>query len=348
MTESQTEKEKRGDKSAIILSSRVRVARNLKDMNFRPKMTAEQADECIDRVLEAMRGDEADFRYYPMRGIDPIERKAMVEDHRISADLFRTDDRGAALISADNRVVIMINEEDHLRIQAFAPGLDLESASGLAFRAEDVLENSLSFAFDEQLGYLTACPTNTGTGMRASVMLHLPLLTIKKNMGQVTQLAAKLGLTMRGIYGEGSEALGCVYQLSNQVTLGKTEHELVDAVSAVAGQIAGMEQETRLQALREDPVAFEDRISRAIGTLLYARMMDLKEFYPLWSALRVGAAMGRVPMEVWDCDELLTNAQDAHLCRAAGREMSSREICEARAAMLRQAIRSRLSSADGE
>ncbi len=347
MTEHLTEKRPQGDKSAIILSSRVRVARNLKDMNFRPKMTQDQADECIDRVLDALRGDKDDFRYYPMRGIDPIEKRAMVEEHRISADLYKTDDRGAALISADGRVVIMINEEDHLRIQAFAPGLDLETVSGLAYRTEDILERSLDFAFDEQLGYLTACPTNTGTGMRASVMLHLPLLTSGKNMGQVTQLAAKLGLTMRGIYGEGSEALGCVYQLSNQVTLGKTEHELADAVSAVAAQIAGMEQEKRLQALREDPVAFEDWISRAIGTLKYARMMELKEFYPLWSALRVGAAMGRIPLDVRECDTLLTEAQDAHLCRAAGRELTEREIREARSAMIRRRIRERLSSDDG-
>ena len=346
MTESFTEKKPRGDKSAIAISSRVRVARNLKDLNFRPKMTRDQADECIDRVLEAMRGDRDDFRYYPMRGIDPIEKRAMVEEHRISSDLFKTDDCGAALVSADGRVVIMINEEDHLRIQAFAPGLDMETASGLAYRAEDVLERSLDFAFDEQLGYLTACPTNTGTGMRASVMLHLPLLTAKKNMGQVTQLAAKLGLTMRGIYGEGSEALGCVYQLSNQVTLGKTEHELADAVSTVAAQIAGMEQETRLQALREDPVAFEDRISRAIGLLKYARMMDLKEFYPLWSALRVGAAMGRIPMDVRECDEMLTEVQDAHLCRAAGRELAGREICEARSALVRRKVREHISPAD--
>ena len=343
MTEAFTEKREQGDKSAIILSSRVRLARNLKDMNFRPKMTADQADECIDRVLEVMRGDKAEYRYYPMRGIDPIERRAMVEEHRISADLFRQDDRGAALVSADGKVVIMINEEDHLRIQAFAQGLDLESAAGRAFQAEDVLERSMNFAFDEQLGYLTACPTNTGTGMRASVMLHLPLLTDKKSMGQVTQLAAKLGLTMRGIYGEGSEALGSVYQLSNQVTLGKTEQELVDTVGTVAGQIAGMEMETRLLALKEDPVAFEDRVSRAVGTLLYARMMDLREFYPLWSALRVGAAMGRVSLDVKTCDELLTRAQDAHLCREAGREMTEREIREARSAMIRAALRDGLS-----
>ncbi len=346
MTEASTEKRIEGDKGAIVLSSRVRLARNIKDMNFRPKMTREQADECIDRVLEVMRGDKDEYRYYPMRGIDPIEQRAMVEDHRISADLIKNDDLGAALVSADDKVVIMINEEDHLRIQAFAPGLDLESAAGRAFRAEDVLERSLNFAFDEQLGYLTACPTNTGTGMRASVMLHLPLLTIKKSMGQVTQLAAKLGLTMRGIYGEGSEALGSVYQLSNQVTLGKTEHELVDAVSAVAGQIAGMEQETRLLALKEDPLAFEDRISRAVGTLLYARMMGLKEFYPLWSELRVAAAMGRVGMDVKKCDEMLTLAQDAHLCRAAGRELTEREICEARSKMLRGILREHISDGD--
>ncbi len=342
MTEAFTDKHEESDKSAIIISSRVRLARNLKDLNFRPKMTEDQADECIDRVLEVMRGDKEEYRYYPMRGINPIERRAMVEEHRISADLFRTDDRGAALVSGDSRVVIMINEEDHLRIQAFAPGLDLEDAAARAFRAEDVLEGSLSFAFDEQLGYLTACPTNTGTGMRASVMLHLPLLTIKKSMGQVSQLAAKLGLTMRGIYGEGSEALGSVYQLSNQVTLGKTEHELVDAVTTVADRIAGMERETRLETLREDPTAFEDRISRAVGTLLYAKMMDMREFYPLWSALRVGAAMGRIRMDVKECDDLLTEVQDAHLCRAAGHDLTEREIRMARSSLVCRTIRDSL------
>ncbi len=326
------------DTGGIVLSSRVRLARNLKDIYFRPKMTEEMADECIDRVLNVLKGEGEEYRYFPMRGIDAVRRQALVEDHRISPDLYRQDDRGAALISADGQVVIMVNEEDHLRIQAFADGLALEDAAERAFRVEDSLQRQLVFAFDDQLGYLTACPTNTGTGMRASVMLHLPMLTEKKQMGQVMQLAAKLGLTMRGMYGEGSEALGSVYQLSNQVTLGKTEHELVEAVTAVAGQIAGMEQLLREKTLQEEPVVLEDQIMRAEGILLYARLMDLKEFYPLWSSLRLGASMGKLKVTVSQCDRILREAQRAHLIRAAGQDLTETELCRARADMIRREL----------
>ena len=325
-------------RNGIVLSSRVRLARNLKDLFFRPKMTAEMADECIDRVLNVLKAEPDEYRYYPMRGIDAVQREALVEEHRISPDLFRQDDRGAALISSGGQVVIMVNEEDHLRIQAFAEGLALEDAAERAFQVEDSLQRQLVFAFDDQLGYLTACPTNTGTGMRASVMLHLPMLTAKKQMGQVTQLAAKLGLTMRGMYGEGSEALGSVYQLSNQVTLGKTEHELVEAVTAVAGQIAGMEQVLREKAVREEAVEFEDRIMRAEGILLYARLVDMKEFYPLWSSLRLGAAMNRVKVSVGQCDRILREAHRAHLIRAAGKELTEAELRRARADMIRREL----------
>ncbi len=325
-------------RNGIVLSSRVRLARNLKDLFFRPKMTAEMADECIDRVLDVLKEGQEEYRYYPMRGIDAVQRQSMVEDHRISPDLYKLDDRGAALISEDGKVVIMVNEEDHLRIQAFSAGLALETAAERAFRTEDILQSRLVFAFDDQLGYLTACPTNTGTGMRASVMLHLPVLTAKKQMGQVTQLAAKLGLTMRGMYGEGSEALGNVYQLSNQVTLGKTEHELVEAVTAVAGQIAGMEQLVREKALHEEPVRLEDQIMRAEGVLRYARLMDMKEFYPLWSGLRLGASMGLLDIPVEKCDVLLREAQPAHLTRAAGHELTEEELRIARAEMIRREL----------
>ena len=327
------------DKSSdIILSSRIRLARNFMDLPFRPKMNETQADDCINRTLNVLRTDPQEFSYFPMRGIRPVEQRVLAEEHRISTELFEKDDRGAALISRDKSVVIMVNEEDHLRIQAFSQGLDLESCFARAYATEDVLQNSLSFAFDDQWGYLTACPTNTGTAMRASVMLHLPLLTQTKNMGQVTQLTAKLNLTMRGIYGEGSEALGNVYQLSNQVTLGKTEKELVDTVTAVARQVAEMERVMRRKALTDDPVGFEDQISRAYGTFLYARLISLREFYPLWSALRTGAAMGKIPLTATQCDRMLEQAQDAHLVREAGHDLTERETQIARSAMIRRML----------
>lgn len=325
--------------SRVILSSRVRLARNFADLPYRPKMTQQQADECIERVLNVLRDEPEQFRYFPMRGISDSQKQAFVEDHRISPDLFRSDDRGAALISEDGSTVIMVNEEDHLRIQAFCAGLSLEPAARSAFAVEEALERKLQFAFDSQWGYLTACPTNTGTGMRASVMLHLPYLTKGKNMGEVTQLAAKLGLTMRGMYGEGSEALGNVYQLSNQVTLGKTEDELIEAVTAVARQIAEMENANREKAAAREPADFEDEISRSFGLMLYARRMPLKEFYTNWSNLRVAGAMGMVDISCEECDAMLSKAQNAHLALAAGRELKGNETEIARSDMLRELLR---------
>ena len=326
--------------SAIVLSSRVRLARNLKDIPFRARFTQEEADECIQQVLNALRNEPVPYRYLPMRGVNAIKRQALVEDHKISPDLFRTDDRGAALIRGDDKVVIMINEEDHLRIQSFSDGLNLKEAAAIAFDTEDSLGRHLAFAFDRDWGYLTACPTNTGTGMRASVMMHLPMLTLRKSMGQVMQLAAKLGLTMRGMYGEGSEALGHVYQLSNQVTLGKTEEELLESVSATAAQIAEMEMSMRRKALEEDPIQWQDQSFRSLGLMLYARKMPMKEFYAHWSDLRLASGMGLLPVSVRKLDNLLSVSQDAHLMEKAGHDLTGRELEVRRATLIRERLSS--------
>ncbi|MBQ7521032.1 MAG: ATP--guanido phosphotransferase, partial [Clostridia bacterium] len=208
--------------SEIVVSSRVRLARNYEDLPFRNKITREQSEECVQRTLEALRPLPQPYTFLPLKGMEPNEKKALVEAHLISPDLMEHEDTAAALIRDDEKISVMMNEEDHLRIQGFTLGENLNDAAECAFSIEDVLQESLSFAFDPQWGYLTACPTNAGTGLRASVMLHLPMLTAQKQMGKVNQIAAKLGLTLRGIYGEGSEAQGNLYQLSNQVTLGRT------------------------------------------------------------------------------------------------------------------------------
>ena len=322
----------------IVLSSRVRLARNFSDVPFRSRMTHQHADECIERVLQVLRDEKDVYHYFPMRGIRETQRQKMVEAHLISPDLFKADDRGAALVRDDEKVVLMVNEEDHLRIQGFVTGLDLPAAAQAAYEAEDALERKLSFAFDETWGYLTACPTNTGTGMRASVMLHLPMLTLLKQMGKVTQLAAKLGLTIRGMYGEGSEALGHVYQLSNQVTLGRTENELVEAVTAVATQIEEMEKNCREKACEKDPLAFEDQLERSMGLMCFARKMSIKEFFVHWSNLRIASAMGKnsVPLSV--CDLLLKRAQRSHILFESGRELTEKEIDARRSDMIRSTL----------
>lgn len=324
--------------SDIVVSSRVRLARNLEDIPFRSKISADQADECVQRTLDALRDLPQAYSFLPLRGMEENEKKALVEAHLISPDLVEHGENGAVLLRDDEKAAIMMNEEDHLRIQGFASGENLKTAADTAFFIEDTLQKHLSFAFDPQLGYLTACPTNTGTGLRASVMLHLPMLTLLKQMGKVNQLAAKLGLTLRGIYGEGSEAQGNLYQLSNQVTLGRTEQEIIQAVTATARQMAEMERVFRERAWEKDPVAFEDQLFRSYGLLTNARRMPIKEFMAHWSNLRLGAAMGKLPVPLPTCDALLTSAQPAHVRKAAGKSLTDPEADAFRSRIIRKTI----------
>lgn len=324
--------------SGIVLSSRVRLARNYEDLPFSPRITPEQSEQCVQRTLDALRDLKEAYTFYPLRGMEDVEQRALVESHLISPDLLKNQEEGAVLIREDQKVAVMMNEEDHLRIQAFAPGDDLPSAARHAFAIEDALQKKLSFAFDPQLGYLTACPTNTGTGMRSSMMLHLPLLTRTQQMGKVIQLAAKIGLTLRGIYGEGSEAQGDLYQLSNQVTLGRTEKEIADMVAALARQIAEMEESARDKAREEDPSGLEDRLFRSWGLCRYARRMPLAEFMVHFSNLRLGADLGLLPIDTAACDRLLTAAQPAHVVQAAGAILAEKDIDAYRTELIRQAL----------
>lgn len=303
--------------SAVVVSGRVRLARNYYDLPFSTLDKPENAQLCISRAQEGITGDRDGYNLYLMADLPSVERQKLVERHLVSLDLLKRGKAGAALIRDDKRVSIMINEEDHLRIQAIVSVFDLSSAAQEAFRAEEMLEAVCTFSFDPQLGYLTSCPTNTGTGMRASLMLHLPMLTRYKQMGNVNQSVAKLGLTTRGIYGEGSEALGDLYQVSNQVTLGRTEDEIIEAVTAVGKQLIGMELALRERCLKEQPVELKDALFRSYGLLRYAVRMDEKEFMQHWSNLRLGAAMDLLPTSLAQTDDLLTIAQDAHAKRYA-------------------------------
>ena len=296
----------------IVVSSRVRLARNYHDLPFSNVDNAQKAELCITRATQALNDAPLEtYALYKLKDMNKMDQLSLLEQHMISRDLLQHSDVGAALIRADQHVSVMVNEEDHLRIQAMLNGFALSDAASLAFSTEDKLSAVCSFSFDTQLGYLTACPTNTGTGMRASLMLHLPLLTRFKQMGNVSQSVAKLGLTMRGIYGEGSEALGDLYQVSNQVTLGRTENEIIEAVTAVGQQLIDMENVLRSRS-DKDSLDLEDGIWRSYGTLRFARQMDAGEFMQHWSNLRLGSAMGVLPVALSMVDELLTVAQDAH------------------------------------
>ncbi|MDO4483124.1 MAG: ATP--guanido phosphotransferase [Clostridia bacterium] len=320
-----------------VLSSRVRLARNFEDLPFDTADHPDHATMCIARTANALKLSGADrgFEFFRLQDMTQDRMQAMKEHHLISKDLMAHTDAAAVLIDFKNTLAIMMNEEDHLRIQAVTEGMSLRKAADRVFMVEDALSRQVNFAFDSQLGYLTACPTNTGTGMRASLLMHLPMLTRCKQMGDVGQIVAKVGLNIRGVYGEGSEALGNLYQVSNQVTLGRTEQENIATVEAVAQQLTEMENALREKTLLEHPAELEDTIYRAWGTMKYARLMPLPEFFRVWSDVRLGAAMGLVHVQPRLLDTLLEDMQDACLRDDAEAYLTGAALNEERAKRIR-------------
>ena len=323
--------------SSTVLSSRVRLARNYEDLPFDTARKPEEAATCIARTANALAlsGMDEGFQLIRLNALTETQRKALAESRLISKDLLKEPETAAVLLRQEDALSIMINEEDHLRIQAVRPGLDLLSAASACFRVDDALSRQVAFAFDKQLGYLTACPTNTGTGMRASLLMHLPMLTICKQMGNVGQIVAKVGLTIRGVYGEGAEALGNLYQVSNQVTLGRTEQELISAVTAVGHQLTDMENVLREKTLATSRVTLEDTVFRAWGLMKYARVMPLNEFFKHWSGVRLGADLGLLPVKVATLDAMLEQAQDANLQSLAESPLTGLQLDAKRAECIR-------------
>ena len=323
--------------SSTVLSSRVRLARNYEDLPFDTARKPEEAATCIARTANALAlsGMEEGFQLIRLNTLTDTQRKALAESRLISEDLLKEPETAAVLLRQEDALSIMINEEDHLRIQAVRPGLDLLSAASACFRVDDALSRQVAFAFDKQLGYLTACPTNTGTGMRASLLMHLPMLTICKQMGNVGQIVAKVGLTIRGVYGEGAEALGNLYQVSNQVTLGRTEQELISAVTAVGHQLTDMENVLREKTLASSRVTLEDTVFRAWGLMQYARVMPLNEFFKHWSGVRLGADLGLLPVKAATLDAMLEQAQDANLQSLAESPLTGLQLDAKRAECIR-------------
>ncbi|MDR2506134.1 MAG: protein arginine kinase [Oscillospiraceae bacterium] len=306
----------------VAISSRMRLARNFADLPFPGFMDMEQAQESVRRCVSALSDT---LTPYALDKLPPLKRMILVEKHLISRDLLKTPERSAAMISSDEKLSVMINEEDHLRIQSFAPAFELDLAFAKAFEADTRLQEKMNFAYDTDLGFLTACPTNTGTGMRASVMLHLPALTWSGEISKVTQAVSKLGLTIRGLYGEGTEAQGDLYQLSNQVTLGRTEEEILSDVKTAASQMVEWERRIRAALHAGDKINLEDRMLRALGVLERARKITSKEFMQKWSAVRFASCMRVIPHNISVIDDLLVSAQPASLQSQASETLSDEQ-----------------------
>lgn len=322
----------------IVISSRVRIARNLKAVPFPQRMNDAQKQNFLEKIKNVLDGKTLStgekLKYIELSNAEPEELYAMVERHVISPEFAEKRGPKGLVISEDETVSIMLLEEDHIRIQVLLGGLMLAKALKTANEIDDILSVSLSLAFDEKLGFLTACPTNLGTGLRASVMLHLPVLEHSGMLNSLADSISKIGLTVRGMYGEGSRAQASLYQLSNQVTLGISEKSAVENLSAITQQIISRERSARKEL---DIKALEDTVCRSLGTLKYARKISSEEAMNLLSNVKLGISMGILDIDSNLPVKLLIEAQPASLQKAYGRMTpGDRDIC--RAGMIRDKL----------
>ncbi len=282
----------------IIVSTRIRLARNLDKYPFPAVLNENGREKVTEEVKNAILSSNStlakDLKWICMKDLPKEEKQELAEKHLISIEMANSDS-GSVLISSDETMSIMILEEDHIRIQIIKGGAKLKEAWETASLVDDVIEESSEYAFSEEFGYLTACPTNTGTGLRASVMMHLPALTITNNINKIVSSASALGLTVRGLYGEGSKAYGSLYQISNQVTLGMSEEEIIAKLENIAGQIEKHERDARESLKNNRELA--DRLWRAYGTLKYARAVSSSEAKALLSDVILGKNMGIIDIE---------------------------------------------------
>jgi protein arginine kinase len=326
-----------------VLTSRIRLARNLRRHPFPGWAKRDQRAAALDLMrpavesLPAMKGAFS----HELGDLTSVQKQVLVERHLISREHAARGDGSAAVIERRQTFSLMLNEEDHLRMQAIRPGLQLTAAFNALSELDTSLEDSLEFAFDPTLGYLTTCPTNLGTGLRASAIL--PVLVLSDQIGQVLQAVNKIGLAVRGLYGEGTESLGNLYQISNQSTLGESEETIIRRLERVISQVANHEQNAREKLLEDDPEMVSDKIGRAYGVLRYAHIIDSKEALNHLSLLRLGGTLGFfAPETVMLCDTLLMDIQPAHLQLHSGRKLSPEERDSIRA----EIVRSRLLSLD--
>jgi protein arginine kinase len=309
-----------GSYSDIIVSSRVRLARNLRDIPFATLTKASDEDRIVDTVLDAARATEslAKAEYYDLSSMDELERQLLVERHLISPTLAMRAGRGGVMVGPEETYSVMINEEDHLRIQALVAGFEPHAAWKTVDAMDTELASHLDIAFDEEFGFLTACPTNTGTGLRASILIHLPGLVLVQTIEQVLRGISQVGLTVRGFYGEGTDVVGGLFQISNQVTLGISEQEILDTIERVVRQIIDYEYDARNTLVRDAKAQIEDKIGRAYGILSNAHVLSGQEFMNLTSAVRLGIGLGLLPSpDLKLLNDLMVRIQPSHIQRVS-------------------------------
>jgi len=336
-----------GKDQDVVVSSRMRLARNVQGFRFRTRFRADEAERLERHLRGALKAARPELQYAALRELSAPQRDVLFERHMVSAEHVQEEHARGVAFSADATVSVMVNEEDHLRLQVFAAGLDLQRVDEEVNALDDKLAALLPFCFTEKYGYLTSCPTNTGTGMRVSVMLHLPALSFRPEgrasgepgIVKVSKAAQKLGLTVRGTHGESSRAEGDFYQVSNQVTLGRSPEQALADLQAMLAQVVDYERNSRAILLKEDRMRLEDVVWRAWATLRYARRISSREALAHLSALRLGACAKLIDtVSLRTLHTLMVAMQPGHLQMASAKELRPQERDVVRAQLIRDTL----------
>ncbi len=330
-----------GPNSDIVISSRVRLARNLAKTPFPHWADKKQSEETLEIIEEAITKSDylKNVTVFTMSHLDSLDKQFLVERHLMSYDHAQKADHKALVIDDDEIISIMINEEDHIRCQVMQSGFNLFEAFNIINKIDNSLAQELNFAFLPDWGYLTACPTNVGTGLRGSVMLHLPALVMTRQIERVLAAISKLSFTTRGLYGEGTQATGNFFQVSNQVSLGYSEDEIISNISGLIRQIIDQESQARNLILSRNKAVLEDRVYRSFGILRNAHIISSQETTELLSMVRLGVDLGMFKdIDRRSINELFIITQPAHLQKIEGKKLSSQERDVKRAEIIRDRL----------
>jgi protein arginine kinase len=331
---------KNGPESDIVISSRIRLARNLNDFSFPIKMDSKQSEDVLDRVKNVLVNEKSDLNFIDIENLTNVDLFSMVEMHLISPEFAKSNRKKGLILSSSEIISIMVNEEDHLRIQVLDSGLKLDSIWEKCIEIDKKLEDNVDIAFSDQFGYLTSCPTNVGTGMRVSTMLHLPALVMSGYINKILEVCGKLGIAVRGLYGENSKAYGNMFQISNQITLGLEENEIINNVKNIVKHIIEQERIFRNEIYKQNPILMEDKVSRSYGIFANAKILTSEEAFKLISDVRLGIDMSIIKgIDIVKINKILSLMQSANLQRLSGKRLNTHEVNIKRAEIVQKIIK---------
>lgn len=321
-----------------ILSSRVRLARNIEKINMPGKISYADSEKVENQIKKALNKEDFKLKFYSLKELSKLDIDVLTEKRVISKELSNKANISSFLVSDNEEITVMINEEDHIRIQTIKQGFDLWEAWSEAAKIDDALDDKINYAYDEQFGYLTACPTNTGTGLRASIMVHLPFLTSDGSIANIINSVRGIGVEIRGYSGEGSKAYGAIYQISNQIKLGKTEEDIIRQIESIVSFIVNKETLARTKTYEQKKYQVEDQVYRSLAILKNARLLGFKESMDLLSNLRVGIYLDLLNIEKTTLDSLTMNTQNANIVREMD-NINIDEINKKRAELFRETLK---------